>query len=122
MAEAFLNTLGGGRFYAESAGIEAGKLNPRVVRVMKEAGIDISNNATKRVVDSLSSGKAYDLVVTVCDAVNAAMCPVVPGAKMEAWYFDDPSTFSGTDEEISGRIRIVRDQIKAKVEEFIRTH
>ena len=46
MAEAFLNQLGKGKFFAESAGLEPGKLNPLVVRVMSEIGIDISKNST----------------------------------------------------------------------------
>ena len=49
MAEAFLNQLGNGKFKAESAGIEKGKLNPYVIRAMQEVGIDISNNETKEV-------------------------------------------------------------------------
>jgi len=51
MAEAFLNALAGDRFYAESAGLEPGKINPFVVKVMKEVGIDISNNKIDSVFD-----------------------------------------------------------------------
>ena len=47
MAEAFLNSLGNEKFAAESAGLEPGNLNPVVVEVMKEDGIDISKNKTK---------------------------------------------------------------------------
>ena len=49
MAEAFLNSLAGDRFEAMSAGIEPGVLNPLVVEVMKEVGIEISENKTKSV-------------------------------------------------------------------------
>jgi len=48
MAEAFLNKYGDGKFEAESAGIEKGKLNPFVIKAMQEVGIDISNNQTKK--------------------------------------------------------------------------
>jgi hypothetical protein len=51
MAEAFLKQMAGDRFEVESAGLEPGKLNPAVVEVMKEVGIDISQNKTKSVFD-----------------------------------------------------------------------
>ncbi|MBK5246084.1 MAG: arsenate reductase ArsC [Peptostreptococcaceae bacterium] len=49
MAEAFLNTLAGDKFYAESAGFEPDKINPYVIQVMKEVDIDISNNKADNV-------------------------------------------------------------------------
>src|ERR1043165_8633460 len=79
MAEAFLNALGNGKFHAESAGIEKGKLNPLVVKSMLEEGIDMSNNQTNEVAQFLREGRTYDAVITVCDAANAEKCPVFPG-------------------------------------------
>ncbi len=79
MAEAFLNELGKENFHAESAGLEPGKLNPNVIKVMQEIGIDISNNSTTDVFDLFRKGKRYDAVVTVCDAANGERCPVFPG-------------------------------------------
>jgi len=52
MAEAFLKQMAGDKFEVESAGLEPGKLNPVVVDVMKEVGIDISQNKTKSVFPS----------------------------------------------------------------------
>jgi arsenate reductase (thioredoxin) len=119
MAEAFLNELEVENFDAESAGLEPGKLNPNVVEVMREAGIDISGNATKSVFDILKSGKQYDAVVTVCDAASAESCPVFPGkVKRIGWSFADPSKFTGTKDEILEQTRSVRDEVKAKVAEF----
>ena len=120
MAEAFLNQLGEGKFEAESAGIEAGKLNPNVVQVMKEAGIDISGNQTKDVFDFFKQGRMYQGVITVCDAASAERCPIFPGvSKRIAWSFPDPSQFTGAQEEILEQTRAVRDQIKEKITEFI---
>ncbi len=120
MAEAFLKQLGGDQFEAESAGIEPGKLNPDVVAVMRETGIDISKNGTRGVFDLLHQGKAYQAVITVCDAASAERCPVFPGiTKRIAWSFPDPSKFTGTLEEILEQTRKVRDEIKEKVAEFI---
>lgn len=120
MAEAFLNQLSNGKFRAESAGIEKGKLNPYVIRAMQEAGIDISNNETKEVFDLFKQGRLYQAVITVCEKEAAERCPIFPGmVKRIAWSFPDPSKFSGTDEEILEKVRVVRDEIKEKVMHFI---
>jgi arsenate reductase len=121
MAEAFLNVYGKGQFMAESAGIESGTLNPLVVKAMQGAGIDISGNKAKRASDLLQQGKEYDAVITVCDAANADRCPVFPGkVKKIAWWFDDPSTFTGTEEEKIEKIKVVMEQVKEKVQQFIK--
>ena len=120
MAEAFLKEMGGDKFEAESAGIEPGKLNRNVVQIMLETGIDISKNETKDVFSLLKTGKTYNAVITVCDAASAERCPVFPGkSKRIAWSFPDPSQFTGSNEEILQHTRLVRDEIKQKVTEFI---
>ena len=120
MAEAFLRYYGKGKFEAESAGIEKGKLNPYVVQAMQEAEIDISKNETKEVFDLFRQGKSYDAVITVCEKEAAEKCPVFPGmVERIQWYFPDPSKFTGTDEEILSRVRTVRDEIKEKVLQLI---
>jgi arsenate reductase len=127
MAEAFTNTLGReGKyrkdvsFEAESAGFEPGKLNPVVVEVMKEIGIDISNNKTDSVFEFFKEGRLYDYVITVCDESNAEQCPIFPGiTSRKHWSFKDPSTLSGTKEEVKIETRKIRDQIKEAVENFI---
>jgi len=120
MAEAFLKHLGGESFDAESAGIEPGKLNPIVVQVMQEVGIDISSKGTQAVFDLFRQGKGYQAVITVCDAASAERCPIFPGMiKRISWSFSDPSQFTGSKEEILEQTRQVRDEIKEKVMEFI---
>lgn len=120
MAEAFLNKIGGDYFEAESAGLEPGCLNPIVVEVMKEAGMDISGNSTKSVFDRFKQGKLYNAVITVCDAASAESCPIFPGmVKRLGWSFADPSGFAGTREEILEKTRQVRDEIEAKVKAFV---
>lgn len=117
MAEAFLNQLGGGRFQAESAGIEPGRLNPIVVQAMQEIGIDISGKATRSVDECLQAGTQYDYVITVCDETAAERCPVFPGPGQRLhWGFPDPSALSGTDAEKLAATRPIRDQIKARIE------
>ena len=118
MAEAFLNELGGAYFAAESAGLESGVLNPYVVEAVAEMGIDISSKKTKAVQDL--QDLPFNAVITVCDAASAQRCPAFTGTTRRiAWSFPDPSGLKGTKEEIMARTRQIRDEIKAKVEQFI---
>ncbi len=120
MAEAFLKQLAGNQFEVESAGIEPGKLNPVVVDVMKEIGIDISGNKTQSVQSLRDAGKTYDYIFTVCDETQAERCPLFPGGSNRIHIgFADPSGFLGTPQEQLEGTRKVRDQIKAKIQEWI---
>lgn len=120
MAEAYLREFGQGRFVVESAGLTAGVLNPLVVEVMKEEGIDISQNKTKNVFDFYKEGRLFHYVITVCDEASAERCPIFPSnSKNLNWPFVDPSKLQGTDEEKLNEIRIIRNQIKEKVLEFV---
>lgn len=120
MAEAYLNKLASDRFKAESAGLEPGTLNPFVVRVLAEDGIDIAGKETRSVFELFKAGEKYEVVVTVCDKEAAERCPIFPGLSEKLhWPFPDPSRFTGTDEEIMIRTREVRDIIKTAVGEFI---
>jgi arsenate reductase len=121
IAEAFLNKYGNGVFESESAGIEPGNLNPVVIKVMQEIGIDLSNNSTKGVSDLIRQGRSFDAVVTVCDAASAERCPVFPGkVKRLAWSFEDPSSYKGSPEEIMNKTRIIRDEIEKAILKFIK--
>jgi arsenate reductase len=120
MAEAFLNMLAGDRFAAESAGLEAGILNPLAVEAMAEIGIDISGKTTRRAFDLLKSGKRFNYVITVCDAVNAQKCPVFPNTlEYFNWSFPDPAQLQGTHEDKMREVRKIRDAIKEKLVAWI---
>ncbi len=119
MAEAFLKTLAPDRFDAQSAGTNPGKLNVLAVKAMEEIGIDISANRAKGVAELLDRGEKFDIIVTVCDPA-ARSCPVLPGARVIHWNFEDPSTITGADEtEKLQKVRLIRDQIKAQIINFI---
>jgi arsenate reductase len=116
MAEAWLNHFGGEQFEAESAGLSPGTLNPLVVKVMQEVGIDISHKKTQAVFDLFQTGRLFKYVITVCDETSAEKCPIFPGiTKRFHWSFPDPSTLTGTEAEKLAQTREIRDLIKVKI-------
>ncbi|MGA0351956.1 MAG: arsenate reductase ArsC [Acholeplasmataceae bacterium] len=123
MGETYLNDFGKDLFVAESAGIEAGTLNPNVVEVMKEEGYDISKNQTDSVFEFFKQNRQYSFVIKVCDEIHGQKCPIFPHALNDLyWNIEDPSAFEGSKEEVLEKTRQVRDQIKAKVHAFIEEH
>jgi arsenate reductase len=119
MAEAYLNLLGEGRFQAESAGLEPGVINPLVVQVMLEEGVDLAGKQTRSVFDLYKAGQLYDHVITVC-ADAEAQCPVFPGvAYRHHWPFTDPSSLTGSEAEQLAQCRDIRDAIKQRVADYV---
>lgn len=105
-----------------SAGTKAtGKLNPKAVEVMHEAGVDISHHTSDSVDQYLN--EEWDYVITVCGGANEA-CPAFLGKVKHRLHigFDDPSHASGSDEFIMNEFRRVRDEIKKMFYEFYISH
>lgn len=120
MAEELLRKIGGDQFDVESAGFEPGQLNPYVVDVLKEEGIDISGKETKSVFDLFKEGRTYNYVITVCDESSAEKCPIFPGVSHRIhWSFTDPSQFHGSREEKLQKTRNVKEEIRLKIEEWV---
>ena len=118
MGEGLLRAFYADRYEAYSAGIAPSSVNPYAIRVMEEIGIDSSIHHAKSVEEFL--GMESDYVVTVCDHAKES-CPFFPGAgKYIHRNFENPSDFKGTEDEILTVFRRVRDQIKARLERFIR--
>lgn len=120
MAEGWARALKGDTIEAYSAGIETHGLNPRAVKVMAEAGVDISQHRSKHV-DELKD-VAFDVVVTVCGHANES-CPMWLGRKAKVVHvgFDDPPALARgakTEDEALAPYRRVRDEIKAFVEKL----
>jgi arsenate reductase len=109
MAEAFLNKLCGDKYKAESAGVTPTEINPYVVKAMAEVGVDLSTHRSKSIMEF--QGKNFNYVVTVCDAAREN-CPFFPGEIEIDKSFPDPAAFTGTEEEILRKVRVVRDDIK----------
>ena len=114
MAEGWARALKGDVIEAYSAGIETHGLNPNAVKVMAEAGVDISGH-TSKLADDLKH-VAFDYVVTVCAHAHET-CPVFTGtAKVVHVGFDDPPRLAkdaATEDEALNHYRRVRDEIRA---------
>jgi arsenate reductase len=117
MAEGWARHLKSGVIEAYSAGIETHGLNGRAVKVMAEAGVDISGHRSKHV-DELKDVD-FDYVVTVCDNAHES-CPMFPGeTRVIHVGFDDPPRLAEgarSEEEALDCYRRVRDEIRAYVE------
>jgi arsenate reductase len=119
MAEAWLNHLYGDKFEARSGGFEPRALNPLAVKVMQEAGLDISAKTAQRVFDLVKAGELFSYVITVCDQASGERCPIFPGmAERLHWSFPDPSAVTGSEEEKLEKVRQIRDGIKTKIENW----
>jgi len=117
MAEGWLRHLKSDCIEPYSAGIATHGLNPHAVKVMAEAGVDISDHQSKHV-DELKA-VSFDTVITVCGHANEH-CPVFPGqATIVHHAFDDPPKLAkeaASEEEALNHYRRVRDEIRAYVE------
>ena len=104
----------------ESAGFEPTEINPLVVEVMQEEGVDLSEKKTQKVFDLFRAGKIYNYVITVCSESAAEQCPIFPGMTHRLHLpFEDPASVQGSHEERLQKTRIIRDQIKAMIQEFV---
>ena len=117
MAEGWAKHLKGDALDAYSAGVEPHGMNARAVKVMNEAGVDITSHRSKHV-DELND-VPFDYVVTVCGHANET-CPMFPGkTKVVHVGFDDPPQLAkgaASEDEAMSHYRRVRDEIRAFVE------
>lgn len=117
MAEGILRNAVGDLVEVQSAGSNpAGYVHPKAIEVLREVGIDISGHASKHMNEFLD--RKIDTVITVCGNADQA-CPIFPGqVHRHHWGFDDPAHATGTDEEILGEFRRVRDEIRRVFEAY----
>ncbi|WP_432799749.1 arsenate reductase ArsC [Poriferisphaera sp. WC338] len=117
MAEGLTRHLKSDALTAYSAGIKAQGLNPNAVKVMREIGIDITNQ-TSNTVDELPT-QDIDYVITVCGHAHET-CPTFPAnAKIIHVGFDDPPKLAEAETDPDKKLdhfRRVRDEIKSFVQ------
>ena len=120
MAQWLWQSLGKGEWQADSAGSKpAGYVHPLAIEVMKELGEDLSDARSKHV-DEFAD-QPIDLVVTVCDSAAEA-CPTFPNAQQTLhWPFYDPADAEGTDAEKMVVFQRVRDEIRTKISDYLKS-
>lgn len=120
MAEALLRKKAGDQFEVYSAGLEPAGLNPYTVRVLEEIGLDTINLRSKSL-NSFIGKMHFGYLITVCSRAEEK-CPIFPGMGMRLhWPFDDPAAFKGSEEETMAVFRGVRDQIDARIDEWLQS-
>ena len=119
MAEGWARHLKTDRFETFSAGVETHGLNPNAVKVMAEAGVDISGHRSQHL-DEFRDVE-FDHVITVCSNAHES-CPVFPGkTKVTHVGFDDPPRLAkdaASEDEALEHYRHVRDEIRSFVEKL----
>ena len=121
MAEAFLRELAPDRFEAFSAGLEATTVDPLAIEAMAERGIDLSGARAKDLAEYL--GKVhFGFAITVCERANRECPKTFPGMGTRLhWPFPDPAAAEGAHDERLAAYREVRDQIEARIGEWLTT-
>ena len=116
MAEGLAKEICKGVLEIYSAGLMSATIHKKAIAVMKELGIDISEQKSKTINEDLL--REMDFVVTLC--FNAEdLCPSTPpGTKRIYWPIKDPVGMLGTEEEIMAEFRRTRDEIKGRVQKL----
>jgi PAS domain S-box-containing protein len=117
MAEGFAKYINQSGIEAFSAGTETADVHPMAISVMKEMGVDISNHYSKTIQEIEKN--YFDLIITLCDSVKNN-CPVFPGAPaIVHWSIEDPSIFTGNEEETREKFKKVALEIKELVNNLL---
>ena len=116
MAEGLAKEICKGVLEIYSAGLMSAAIHKKAIAVMKELGIDISEQKSKTIDEHLL--REMDFVVTLC--FNAEdLCPSTPpGTRRIYWPIKDPVGMLGTEEEIMDEFRRTRDEIKGRVQKL----
>ena len=118
MAEGLMKALGGEHWKVRSGGSIPSFVHPLATRVMGEIGIDISQQTSKSLNQFLN--EEFDYIITLCDEA-ALSCPAFPGqGKRLHWSVEDPAAASDTTEEKLLVFRRIREEIKKRIEEFLK--
>lgn len=120
MAEGYLRSMAGDRFDVHSAGMEPRpEVHPLAVETMREDGVDVSSQRPKPLTNYLGRA-SFRYVIVVCDRADRDCPHLFPGALERLyWPFDDPAAFEGSEDEVEGEFRRVRDQIRERIASWL---
>jgi arsenate reductase len=120
MAEGFLKSFDQSLDVYSAGTKPAEQISQKAVKVMEEKGIDISGGRPENVDNYVS--ESFDYVITVCDNAKET-CPVFLGTVKERLHigFEDPAEAEGTEEEVLGFYRRIRDEIEVAFSQFYKS-
>ncbi len=119
MAEALLRHYAADRFEVYSAGLYPSEINPNTRQVLKEMNLNMDGQYAKSLMEYWGGKFNFTYLIIVCDRAEQA-CPLFPFSTYRLyWPFEDPSSAQGAEEERLEVFRKVRDQIAAKVREWV---
>ena len=117
-AEAITNHFFQDIAFARSAGIKISTVHPYTIKILQEKGIDTSNLFSKHLKEFQE--EKFDYVITVCDNANK-QCPIYyGGGKRLHWPIDDPASFHGEENEKIKVFEKTYEEIKEKIENFLK--
>lgn len=120
IAHGYLSYFGGENVEVFSAGVDKQGVNPRAVAVMKEDGVDISHHTSNHVDEY--KDQEFDFVITVCESAKES-CPYIPGRSGNFHHdFPDPTTATGSEQQVMDQFRMVRDLIRRYTRDFIKDY
>lgn len=114
IAEGFARSTGAGTFEVVSAGLESSTVNSTAIEVMREAGIDISDQTSKPLSDF--SPVDFDIVISLCGCGVNLPEGWTSRELFEDWFIDDP------DGQPIEKFRVARDEIKERVQELLEAY
>lgn len=115
MAEGLMRQFYGDKYEVFSAGISPLKINKNAIEVMKEIGVDISNQASKHINKLLN--QHFDIIITVDNNVKETVPGFWEAAEKYDWQLFDPAEKLDTQKDLIPALREVRDQITEKIHE-----
>jgi len=120
MAEGFLKSIDPALEVFSAGTDPSNQVHPKAVKVMQELGIDLSGHYPQKVDEYLDD--AFDYVITVCGHAKEN-CPVFLGEVKKHLHigFEDPAEATGTEEEIIEEFRRIRDEIRERMQLFLRS-
>ena|SRR5258706_6330567 len=122
LAEAYLNSAGGGRFKAYSAGSKpSGRVNPHAIELLEKRRIDTAGLRSKSWDEFATPGAPkMDFVFTVCDNAAAEPCPYWPGMPVTGhWGIPDPAAVTGSDDVKRKAFLDAFTDLRTRIDHFI---
>jgi arsenate reductase (thioredoxin) len=118
IGEGLLRHMAGDRFEVASAGVAPTNVRPEAIQVMREIGIDISQQQSKSIDEFLN--QQFDYVITVCESANAQCPEFLVKTQRVHWSIEDPAAVQRDSSRLAA-FRRARNEIGERLKEFVMT-